>query len=153
MMIIDRKGVTRIVILTKNYAIKLPRLNYGWMNFVQGVYCNLSERQCWNATKSEYLCPTLFSFLGFINIMPRVLVCKSEYEIDSIPNEEGEDRKTENYGRYEDRIVCVDYPYHRIKLYQRIGLDKDWYRIYVRTDNSMYVLTIIALIIILIFKL
>jgi len=52
--------------------------------------------------------------------MPRVEICTTEEEIKSIPNEEGEDRKPINYGIYKDRVVCVDYPYHRIKLYNRL---------------------------------
>lgn len=114
-MKIIQTGITRVVFLTKNYAIKVPRWHYGWANFIAGIYSNLSETQCWKATKSEHLCPILFSFGGFIVIMPRIKICKTESEITSIPNEEGIDRKPDNYGYYFNKVVCVDYPYHRIK--------------------------------------
>lgn len=119
-MRINRNGITRIVLLTKNYAIKLPRWNYGWMKFIEGIYSNLSEQQCWKATQSEHLCPVLYCFGGFLSIMPRVEICETEEEIKTIPNEEGEDRKPDNYGIYKGKVVCVDYPYHRIKLYNRM---------------------------------
>jgi hypothetical protein len=114
-MKIVKTGITRIVFLTKRYAIKVPRWNYGWANFISGMYSNLSEAQCWNATRSEYLCPILFSLGGLVVIMPRVQICETEEEIISIPKEEGIDRKPDNYGYHFNRVVCVDYPYHRIK--------------------------------------
>ena len=119
MIAVNKQGVTRIVYLTKKYAIKLPRIRRGWMMFIQGMYSNLSENQCWSVCQGEYLCPVLFSFGGLILVMPRIEICKTEEDIISIPNEEGEDRKPINYGFYENRVVCVDYPYHRIKPYKR----------------------------------
>lgn len=118
-MRIERSGITRLVFLTKKYVIKVPRINYGWEKFVEGVFSNLSERNCWRITRSEYLCPVLFCVGGFFSVMPRVEICKNEEDIIGILNEEGEDRKPDNYGWYEGRIVCVDYPYHRIKKYNR----------------------------------
>lgn len=117
---INRNGVTRLVITTKNYAIKFPRVNYGWMKFIEGIHCNLSEKVCWDITKSKDLCPVIFSFLGIIMVMPRVEVCKNENEILSIPLVPGEDRKHSNYGVYNGNLVCIDYPYHRIKLNNKL---------------------------------
>lgn len=115
----NRQGVTRIVLLTRRYAIKFPRIFKGWKWFIQGVYSNMSEAECWRAAQSPYLCPVLFSFAGLILIMPKIPICKIEDELRNVPREPGEDRKPINYGYYDERIVCVDYPYHRIKPYKR----------------------------------
>ena len=119
-MIVNKTGITRLVILTERYAIKIPRMNYGWMKFIEGIYSNLSEYQCWRACESHYLCPVLFSFAGFFNIMPRLKICETEEEIKSIRKVRYEDRKPSNYGYHKGKIVCVDYPYHRIKLHNRL---------------------------------
>ncbi len=120
-MKIVMSGITRIVILTQNYAIKLPRVNYGWMKFVEGIYCNLSEAKNWKwDNQNERLCPTLFSFAGLINVMPRVKICTSEQEIKEIPNNEWTDWKPDNYGYYKGKLVCIDYPWRRIKIRNRI---------------------------------
>ena len=116
---INQSGVTRIVFLIGKYAIKMPRVKYGWRHFIQGVYSNLSEHECWNVSKSEWLCPVLFSFAGFILVMPRIKICKTDDELNNYPKEEGDDYKPINYGYYNGKIVCVDYPYHRIKPYKR----------------------------------
>lgn len=114
-------GVTRIVILTSKYAIKIPRIDYGWMKFIEGIYSNLSEHNCWiNVKNDKLLCPTLYSFGGLFNVMPRIKICETEEEIKSIRKVKYEDRKPINYGYYNGRIVCVDYPYHRIKLENRL---------------------------------
>lgn len=39
-------GITRCVMITRKYAIKVPRIRYGWFKFIAGVYANLSEYQC-----------------------------------------------------------------------------------------------------------
>lgn len=98
----------------------MPRIKYGWKKFIEGLCCNMSEYECWSITKSEHLCPVLFSFAGFILIMPRIKILS---ETDIIPdihlNGEGCDHSTNNYGWYFDKIVCVDYPYYRLKPYKR----------------------------------
>lgn len=120
MLKVNQQGVTRIVFLTKNYAIKMPRIRYGWKHFIQGVYSNLSEHECWSISKNEnYLCPVLFSFGGFIIIMPRLKICGTDREVKDVVQEEGDDFKPCNYGHYKGKVVCVDYPYHRIKPYKR----------------------------------
>lgn len=118
-MELNRDGVTRVVLLTKKYAIKFPRINYGWMKFIEGIHANLSEYHCWKITKSKHLCPVFYCFAGLFSVMPRVEIYRTEDQISGIPREDGEDRKPDNYGSYQERSVCVDYPYHRIKLHNR----------------------------------
>ncbi|MEX2017558.1 MAG: hypothetical protein WD876_03735 [Candidatus Pacearchaeota archaeon] len=119
------KGCSRIVFVTSKYAFKFPNPFYKgkirWGNLVSGVYCNLSEKAHWkickNIEKGKELCPVKFSFAGILLIMPRVHILTGEekYLLDFMkPAEDGEDRKPENYGVYQNRLVCVDYPYHRI---------------------------------------
>jgi len=119
-MRINKQGVTRIVLLTRKYAIKFPRINYGWKKFIEGICCNLSENEVYSITKSEWLCPVLFSFGGFILIMPRIDILKNDIDIPDIHLDgEGADIHACNYGYYKDKVVCVDYPYYRIKPYKR----------------------------------
>lgn len=119
-MKISRNGITRIVVITKNYAIKFPRLNYGWKKFIEGMCCNMSESECWAATKSEHLCPVVYSWAGFFLVMKRVEILKENDEIPKVHLEgDGTDHKPDNYGWLDGKIVCVDYPYYRIKPYKR----------------------------------
>lgn len=112
---VSTDGITRIVVLVGRWAIKLPRWNYGWGKFVEGVTNNRSEWAYWRKTKSNEVCPTLFSFWGLFNIMPRVRICESKEEIECIPLDDWLDRKPDNLGHYKEKIVWVDYPYHITK--------------------------------------
>ena len=120
-MKINRVGVTRLVILTENYAFKFPRITYGWYFFIQGIYSNLSEYKCWEAVKTindKNLCPTLYSFAGFMNVMPRIEICTTYEQIADYPHDEDglrHDHKPQNYGYHKGNLVCVDYPYYKIK--------------------------------------
>ncbi len=123
MIKINHQGITRVVLITGNYAIKFPRITKGWSMLIQGIYCNLSEANCWNMNCFDgqthpMLCPVKFSFMGFILVMPYVSICQNK---DELPEEidPGEDRHHRNYGWYMGRVVCVDYPFHRIKPYKR----------------------------------
>lgn len=119
-MEIDRRGCTRIVILTKRYAFKIPRIT-SWEGFLLGCLANLNERKWQDAPKVFRLCPLLFSNrLGFLNVMPR---CKRirhtgfyRQELISICLESTvakefylSDAKPENYGMYNGRMVKLDY--------------------------------------------
>ena len=105
------EGITRHVILTKKYAIKFPRLNYGWYKFISGILCNLSESATWKACHYEKLCPILWSWGGFIIIMPKVEMNCSVDEIKSeIEIHEYDDFHEGNYGRLNGKIVQIDYP-------------------------------------------
>lgn len=75
-----RRGVTRTVLITKRYAIKVPRLYdfkgmRAW-SFNRGWAANISERDWTEYTQTAFkvpqVCPVLKSFLGgLINVYPR----------------------------------------------------------------------------------
>lgn len=122
-MKINQQGITRLVFITDKYAIKVPRVTRGWSMLIQGIFSNLSEANCWknncfDGHTSPTLCPVKFSFMGFILIMPRVSICSDASELPEA-EDPGEDRHYRNYGWYMGRVVCVDYPFHRIKPYKR----------------------------------
>lgn len=110
-----RYGSTRTVILTKNYAFKLP-LFYTWKTFLTGLLSNMQEVSFSNV--HEDLCPILFSLPGgFLVVMPR---CEplSLNDFVSIDMQEFVDRpdirlpvedKQDSFGWYQGRIVAVDY--------------------------------------------
>lgn len=120
-------GSTRFVILTKHYAIKIPRLNR-WPNFLQGLLANLNEALIYRiaciqgsvlASYVTWLCPVVWSGLGgFILVMRR---CQpiDEYRYSMIGDRLftiTTDHKIQNYGllpssgsRYQYRPVLLDY--------------------------------------------
>ena len=122
MLQINRMGVTRIVLLTKNYAFKIPNFSYGWRMWLQGRLANgqesrISKEYC--AVKDK-ICPVLFSLpMGYLVIMPRVKVM-SEQEFsnfnynDWINLEDGIkfeciEKKAENFGYLDNKVVAIDY--------------------------------------------
>lgn len=133
-----RHGVTRMVILTKRYAIKMPRLDSGFSLLLTGWLGNRQENKCWQhakgwkCTKGDvhndpqlHLAPVYrMYFLGLVLVMGR---CKEitqeegkafiEAEVKGSATREGTfdwtywctDHHSGNFGRYEGRIVCLDY--------------------------------------------
>ncbi len=76
-MEIKRTGVTRVVILTKHYAFKIPNFceSWGdkWRLFLHGLLANMQERRLWQVGRYPELCPVIFYIpLGFLVVMPRV---------------------------------------------------------------------------------
>lgn len=108
-------GFTRQVLIIGTNAYKLPYFCRGWSKFIEGMYCNISETQVWKVSKSPYLCPVLWSFGGFILVMPKVKILTKKSEIPDIHiKEDGSDNNPANYGYYDNEIVCIDYAYHRL---------------------------------------
>jgi hypothetical protein len=71
-------GCTRFVLLTDNYAIKLPQFKYGWKNFLAGLLANMQERT-FATTKWPELCPVTFSVPGgWLVVMQRASNLKDE---------------------------------------------------------------------------
>ncbi len=114
------KGATRTVLLIGAYAIKVPRLFSWaacWRNFLLGLIANMQEAE-WGVTGFPEFCPVLFSIPGgFLVVMSRADPLTEE-QFDSIDwetfcNKQDYycfvERKIENMGLYQGRIVAVDY--------------------------------------------
>ena len=124
-------GVTRIVLLVGPFAIKIPRINYGWQNFLRGLLCNMQER-AFAAVGWDELCPIHFSIPGgWMIVMARAEPIPEDvwqdfdYEQFSGFRSWSEQRvvaghycnrryvpvenKIDSFGIYAGRIVAVDY--------------------------------------------
>lgn len=112
-----RRGATRVVILTKNYALKVPTFE-SWELFLCGLLSNMSE-VVWNVIECENLCPVIWSIPGgFLNVMPRVETFDTYLETDAYMELFGEredytltfvENKPNHFGYYKNNIVAVDY--------------------------------------------
>ena len=112
-----KNGITREVILIGKYAIKIPKLIYGWSNFLLGLLANMQETSVWSC-KSEKLCPVLFSVPGgWLIIMKRARPLTDDEWSDFDPfsfRKEGDyeipmELKQDSFGVLDDKIVAVDY--------------------------------------------
>lgn len=126
-----RRGITRTVVLTKRYAIKLPSLRpYGnglagllW-SICRGILANQAEAQWWrNALPDQrpFLCPVLHSWLGgIVNVYPRcqpmvvprgVAMAMFRREFRPLPMlmPQPGDNKPDSYGWLDTRLVVLDY--------------------------------------------
>lgn len=112
-----RRGICRTVLLVGPWAVKVPSLRAngnGAMGVVwsicRGILANQSERS-W--TGWEGLCPVRWSLAGLINIYPRcepVTDYDGDYaEVCTMVPTSMADRKPENLGRLNGRLVWVDY--------------------------------------------
>lgn len=121
-MVFKLNGVTRLVILIGNYAIKIPNFTKEHRHFLYGCYANYSERnyckvfkpineemsKFYNLVAPSYFC----SWFGLIQIQGR---CKpinrhlTKKEINFFKDVHGGDYKKENFGYYNDKLVCLDY--------------------------------------------
>ena len=113
----NRQGITREVFLTRRYAIKIPKLIYGWHKFLCGLLANMQERTFAAAGWPE-LCPIVFSLPGgWLLVMMRAdLLTDAEWEVFDadafcncpdymIPAE----NKRDSFGKLDGRIVAIDY--------------------------------------------
>lgn len=116
MIEINRQGCTRIVLLTKRYAFKIPNVvEYRLMLY--GLLANLQERQFSRARWPE-LCPVLFALpLGLLVVMPRVRIFTREeylaFDLDTFREKENYkvpvEGKMDSFGWYQGCPVAVDY--------------------------------------------
>lgn len=115
-------GATRHVILTRRWAVKIPRLTH-WRLFLEGLLANMQERMFWRQLRDRRLCPVRWSLPGgWLVVMHRademseeayatfdpVAFCAPDPQCEfafEVPAE----TKRENYGIYRGRIVAVDY--------------------------------------------
>lgn len=116
----NRQGITREVVLIGRYAVKLPRVSYGWRMFLCGLLANMQEAD-FSTTKWPELCPVLFAIPGgWLVVMRRARpLTDGQWEefrredmynmLDnghrSIPAE----HKRDSFGYLDGRIVAVDY--------------------------------------------
>lgn len=113
----NRQGITREVILIGRYAIKIPKLIYGWQKFLCGLLANMQEAQ-FAATRWPELCPVVFSIPGgWLIVMRRAeMLNDAEWaEFDPVAFVNGSDyivpaeTKRDSFGMLDGRIVAVDY--------------------------------------------
>ena len=115
-------GSTRIVVLTRRWAIKLPRPTE-WRLFLHGLLANMQERQ-WSSLHDPRLCPVKWSLPGgWLVVMPRAEPISDdawavmnpeawcgEREEDEMPYCIPVEAKRDSFGRLPNgRIVAVDY--------------------------------------------
>lgn len=116
-----RRGITRTVILTKHYAIKVPSLRGMGMrmpptdriwSFCRGVLANQSEIE-WSEV--EGVNPVLWSLIGIVNVSRRAEMPPDDAEIDYeaicpdfVPIG---DRKPDNVGYVDGKLVWIDFDY------------------------------------------
>jgi len=110
-------GVTRHVLLVGPYAIKVPRLNYGWGKFLTGLLCNMQERMM-GTLGLDALCPVVWSIPGGWCVVMRRARIMTDEEFDAFDVEAFLDRpdysvpaerKSNSFGWLGDRIVAIDY--------------------------------------------
>lgn len=132
-MKIVRIGITRIVFLTNNYAIKIPNFRYSWIIFLKGLIANVSEQYLYRSSSDEnkkLLCPVVWSsWGGWILVMSRVDTKRHYLEVynsakskDIDPDWQTRERykkwfdaglsgddKCANYGYLNEQLVKIDY--------------------------------------------
>jgi hypothetical protein len=118
---IVRTGITRTVVLTRCWAIKVPTLRglgdpdrsgARIASFCRGVLANQSERD-WSAV--EGVNPVVWSFRNLVNVYRRTEPVDELNVPDDIYDQlcpdwaPVGDRKPDNIGRLDGRIVWIDY--------------------------------------------
>ena len=106
-------GAYRRVFLLGGFALKVPRL----CHFAGGLWSNRWEREMCRTWQPVFgwriLCPVLFSDpFGFLVVMPRAAQPIDFSEITSLPHaypDIGAETKAEDYGRFQGRVVALDY--------------------------------------------
>lgn len=115
-----RTGITRTVILTRRYAIKVPSFRGGSVGgprgrvegFARGVLANLSEAQ-WASYEpwQGRVAPVLWSWLGLVQVYPRCAPLPDESVLPRLVPCPG-DIKPDNFGVLGGRVVRIDYDMH-----------------------------------------
>lgn len=112
------KGITRRVFLIGRYAVKVPRVT-NMLHFLYGCYGNWSERQYCRMMKGvddnqfyNLVAPSLFcSWFGLIQIQRRVdQPIRDDEDISYLLEVSGGETKPPNFGYFNGRVVCCDYP-------------------------------------------
>lgn len=113
-MEVKTNGAYRITILIGDYAIKIPSFLYSQKSFIYGCYCNMSERLYCINHGTENVSPSLFcSWFGLIQIQRRCKSLERDLTLEEVQEYKYlhcDDIKKENFGYYEGKLVCLDYP-------------------------------------------
>lgn len=119
---VDRKGCTRVVVLTENLVFKFPTF-FSWESFLHGLLANLRERTWWQSGIAEteplmpptvwvspggWVCvqrrcrPIRHRGLFFVELAAAIATSKvaAEFWLD--------DCKPENFGWFEGKLVKID---------------------------------------------
>lgn len=114
---VNRRGVTRTVLLIGRWAVKIPSLRGGsigrrWMrSLVWGIDANLREIE-WSGMPN--VCPVRWSLLGLVNVYPRCAPLPADRDLvaadwEALGMEHLSDRKRENVGLLGGHLVWLDY--------------------------------------------
>lgn len=122
-MQIIKTGMTRIVVVTKHYAIKFPRYTSA-RQFLAGILCNISEAHFYKQHPEHHtiLCPIVFYVpCGLCVVMKRAepLLITKWYQCNSeilnilnhiiAINDICHDIQISNFGTLDGVTVCIDY--------------------------------------------
>lgn len=114
-------GITRAVLLIGKFAIKVPRVRYGWDKFLRGLLSNMTEARFSCLADKFVLAPVIFAIPGgWLNIQRR---CEplTEEEWQSIHANDDDvhnpghwngffcDFKRNNFGTLDGKIVLLDF--------------------------------------------
>jgi len=113
------EGITRLVFKVGNHVIKIPNFKHSHLHFLNGCYANWSERNYCKMFKDipEFLhkvAPSLWcSWFGLVQIQA---YCKpldreiTREELVYFKDVRKGERKSTNFGYYNGKVVCFDYP-------------------------------------------
>lgn len=114
-------GVTRAVLLIGQYAIKVPRVRYGWAKLLHGLLSNMTEARFTGLAEQFQLCPTVLSVPGgFLNVQRRCRPLNDrEWEATRQNQDDVHGRgdwqgmacdfKRDNFGVLDGRVVLLDF--------------------------------------------
>ncbi len=108
-----QRGITRTVFVGKRWTVKFPSLRtYDdgvrgllW-SVCRGILANQSESE-WSGTQGY--CPVKFSLWGLFNVYPTAQPAYEPIDYDAIADFSSGDRKPQNVGWLDGKLVWVDY--------------------------------------------
>lgn len=113
----NKQGITREVFLFRDYAIKVPKLIYGWQKFLCGLLANMQEEMFGRCGWPE-VCPVLFAIPGgWLIVMRRCRPLTDEewagFDAEAFVNGENymipAETKRDSFGVLDGKIVALDY--------------------------------------------
>ena len=116
-------GITRAVLLVGAYAIKVPRVRYGWSKFLYGLLSNMTEARFTSLAGHFSLAPTVFAIPGgWLNVQRRCLPLTDEQwtHLEGLCRPDADfgpaywngmscDFKRDNFGTLDGKVVLLDF--------------------------------------------